>query len=284
MSWQLLTLVSVTTFSISVLLQRLLLHKNKSDPLAYVVVFQGSVGLLVGLYALLLGFQMPDLSKLWLPMLATVVLYGAGHVAYAKTLQQVEASAFPILFATQAVWVMLIGLTFFQERLTIAQVAGTVLIFSSVGMLTKRPKGIKTHKLEEGIVLGLLTGLLFGIASALWAYVGRRADTASWTSLSFLGPALVVFLWRPRTAKKLSFFLEKEVLSKIALLGVIFSVSAVTLMQAYKSGNVSLVAPLRQTGIILTLLLAMVFLHERTDISRKVIASLICFAGVVLII
>lgn len=277
-------MISVTTFSGSVLLQRLLLHKHKSDPLAYVIVFQGLVGILVGLYALLQGFQLPDFSRLWFPMLATIVLYGAGHVAYAKTLQQVEASAFPILFATQAVWIMVIGLTFFHERLTIAQAVGTVFIFASVGMLTKRPNGIKLIRLEEGIVLGLLTGLLFGIASALWAYVGRRTDTASWTSLSFLGPALVVLLWRPSAAKKLGLFLEREVLVKLAVLGIIFSISAVTLMQAYKTGNVSLVAPLRQTGIILTLLLAIVFLHERTDIARKVIASLICFVGVVLII
>jgi len=62
MGWQLLTAISVVTLSISVLLQRLLLHKDKSDPYAYVVVFQGLVAFLIAVYALVHGFQMPGLQ------------------------------------------------------------------------------------------------------------------------------------------------------------------------------------------------------------------------------
>src|SRR6266496_6062080 len=279
MSWQLLTIISVMTFSISVLLQRLLLHKNKSDPFAYVIAFQGLTGPLVGVYAVLHGFQMPDLSKLWLPVAATMILYGIGHVTYAKTLQLVEASAFPILFATQAVWVMSIGVLFFNEFLHIWQVVGALLIFSGVALLTKRPKTASKFKLERGVVLGLLTGLLFGFASVTWAYVGRHADTASWTALSFIGPALVVLLARPQAVRKLRPFLSGETASRMILLCFIFSVSGVTLLQAYQSGNLSLVAPLRQTGVIVTLLLGIFFLHERDDLRRKVLAAFICFVG-----
>ena len=39
MTWQLFTLISVLGLSISVLLQRALLHKHKTDPFVYVIVF-----------------------------------------------------------------------------------------------------------------------------------------------------------------------------------------------------------------------------------------------------
>lgn len=284
MSWQLLTIMSVTTFSVSVLLQRLLLHKHKSDPYAYVIAFQGLTGVLVGVYAIFHGFQLPELSKLWFPVLATMILYGVGHVAYAKTLQLVEASAFPILFATQAIWVMSIGVLFFDETLNIRQVIGALLVLGGVALLTKRPKAISKFKLERSVVLGLLTGLLFGLASVAWAYVGRHADTVSWTALGFIGPAIVVLLARPQAARKLKPFFSGEVAGSMVLLCLIFSVSGVTLLQAYQSGNLSVVAPLRQTGIIVTLLLGVFFLHERDNLRRKVLGALISFVGALLII
>lgn len=284
MSWQLLTMISVTTFSVSVLLQRLLLHKNKTDPYAYAIAFQGLTGVLVGLYALVHGFELPDLSRLWLPMLATFVLYGAGHVTYAKTLQLVEASAFPIFFATQAIWVMGVGVLFFHEYLGLWQVLGSLMIFCGIALLSKHPGGTVRLKLEHGVVLGLLTGLLFGLASVTWAYVGRHADTASWAALGFVGPALSVLLARPQAFIKLKSFLNGEMATRMLLLCLIFSVSGVTLLQAYHSGNLSLVAPLRQTGIIMTLFLGIVFLKERDDLHRKILAALICATGALLVV
>ncbi len=281
MSWQILTAISVITLSVSILLQRLLLHKDKSDPIAYVVIFQGLVAVLILMYAVIHGFHMPDFSKYWFAIIATVSLYGAGHIAYAKTLQQVEASIFSILFATNAIWTMFMGLFLFHEHLNSGQLFGVLLIFASVGMLAEHKK---TLKFDTGIMLGLLTGLLFGFATAAWVYVGRHADAASWTALSFAGPSLVVLATHPKAVKQMKPFLSGTKLTRMALLGVLFSVSAVTLLTAYQRGNVSLVAPLQQTTIIITILLAVVFLRERKHLWRKAAAAVVCFIGVLLIV
>ncbi len=281
MPWQLLTAVSVVTLSISVLLQRLLLHKDKSDPFAYVVIFQGLVAFLVAIYAVIHGFVWPDFSKYWFAIITTILLYGAGHIAYAKTLQVVEASIFSILFATNAIWTMLMGLILFHEHLSGTQIVGVLLIFASVGMLAERKGKLK---LDRGILLGLLTGVLFGFATADWAWVGRHADAASWTALSFLGPSLVVLATHPKAVKEMKPFLSGTKLIRMALLGVFFSISAVTLLLAYQRGNVSLVAPLQQTTIIVTIILAVIFLHERSRLWLKTAAATICFLGVLLIV
>lgn len=281
MDWQLLTAISVITLSVSILLQRLLLHNDKSDPFAYVVIFQGLVAVLVAIYAVIHGFHMPDFGKYWFGITATVLLYGAGHIAYAKTLQRVEASIFSILFATNAIWTMFMGLFLFHEHLTTMQIIGVIFIFASVGMLAER-KG--AFKFDKGIVLGLITGLLFGFATASWAWVGRHTDAASWTALSFAGPSLVVLATHPKSVTKMKPFLSGTKLTRMTLLGVLFSISAVTLLTAYQKGNVSLVAPLQQTSIIVTILLAVIFLHERTRLWQKSLAALVCFIGVLLIV
>src|ERR1044072_7368849 len=176
MSWQLYTIISVIALSLSVILQRVLIKKDKLDPVAYAAAFQVVVGLVICVVAFLKGFNLTGLSGVALPALASVFLYGARHIVYAKNLQKVEASAFSVLFATHAGWVMLIGLMVFGETLTLLQIVGAVLIFASVGLLATSFTKIFT---EKGTLLGLLTGLLFGFAVVTWSYVGRHVDILS---------------------------------------------------------------------------------------------------------
>lgn len=281
MSWQFLTAVSVITLAVSVLLQRVLLHKDKSDPIAYVIVFNSLVAAIIFLYSYIHGFHLPDFSKLWLPILITIALYGAGHVAYAKTLQRVEASVFSILFSTNAIWTMVMGLVVFHEQLTNWQLIGAVLIFASVAMLIERKREVK---LDSGIWLGLLTGVLFGFATVGWVYVSRFSDAATWTALSFAGGALVVLITNPKSVTRMRPFLSGGRPARLLILGILFSISAVALITAFQYGNVSLIAPLQQTSLILTIILAVIFLGEKSRLGHKVAAAAICFAGVVLIV
>lgn len=282
MSWQLLTVISVLSLSISVILQRTLIHRDKTDPFAYAVVFQGVVGVLLMIVALLAGFTLPGIGAVIIPAIISVIFFGVGHIVYAKTLQKVEASAFSVLFATQAVWIMILGIVLLGESLTALQVFGTILIFAGVGLLIKN---IATVFRDKGTWLGLLTGLMFGIAITAWSYVGRHTDTLSWAGISFIGTSLVAFLVRPKSVHKMKPLLRPKVLVTLVLLAVFYGLGSLAMLFAYKEGSFAVISPLRQTSIVVTVLLALVFLpQERNRIRRKILAALICAVGVVLIV
>src|SRR5688572_13027943 len=182
MTWQLFTAISVITLSISIILQRILIHKDKINPFAYAVVFQGMVAVVISAFLLLFrSFSLPNMDALWAPAIASILMYGAGHIVYAKTLQKVEASVFSVFFATQAVWIMLLGTFWFGESMSWLQLGGSALIFASIVLLVKRQS---LHDLDRGLILGLLTGLLFGVAITCWSHVGRQTDTLSWAAAS----------------------------------------------------------------------------------------------------
>lgn len=282
MSWQLLTAISVLFLSISVILQRTLIHRDKTDPFAYAVVFQGIVGILLMIVALYVGFKLPGIGAVIIPAVISVIFYGVGHIVYAKTLQKVEASAFSVLFATQAVWIMILGIILLGESLTALQVFGTILIFAGVGLLVKNFSSVFKDK---GTLLGLLTGLMFGIAIMAWSYVGRQTDTLSWAAISFIGTSLVAFLVRPKSIQKMKPLLKPKVLGTLILLAVFYGIGSLAMLFAYKVGSFAIISPLRQTSIIVTVLLALAFLpQERNRIRRKVMAALICAVGVILIV
>ena len=281
MSWELLTAISVLTLSASVLLQRILLNKDKIDPFAYASVFQAIVGVLLTAVALVYGLKLPHIEALIVPAVISLVCFGVGHILIAKTLQTVEASVFSVLFASQSIWIMLLGVLLFQERMTGVQIVGSILIFASVLMLVDR----KLFYVEKGTLYGLVAGVLFAAAITAWSYVGRHTDGLSWAALSFFGTALVAFLVRPSSYHKMGALLAPSVLSKLLILGVFYGIGSLTMLFAYKEGLFSVVTPVRQSAIIVTTLLAVTLLPgERDRMARKIIAAITCFAGVVLVV
>lgn len=282
MSWQIYTVITVLGLSVSILLQRVLLYKYKTDPVAYSALFQLITALIITGFAVFNGVSFEGLASIWLVALICILFFGIGTVVYAKALQYVEASVFSVLFATQAIWIMILGILLFNENITVLQIIGTALIFASVLLLIKN---ITALALDKGTFYGLLAGLLYGIAITCTAYVGRHMDTLTWAALSFYGSAIVSLMVRPSAIYKMKPMLTGKVLSRLLLLGVFYAIGSVAMLFAYKYGTLTLVSPLRQTGIIVTVLLALLFLKaERNRVARKIIAATICFIGVVLIV
>ena len=282
MTWQLYTIISVLSLSSSILFQKILLSKFKSDPYAYAVVFQGLVGVLLMTFALLVGFRLPGIENVMVPAVISIIAFGFGHIVYAKTLQLVEASAFAVLFATHAIWITLLGILLFSEHLTILQIIGAIIIFCSVCILVKNIKALRP---DQGTLLGLLTGLLFGIAITAWSYVGRHTDATSWAAISFVGTSLVVFLVRPQSAKRMKMLFSSKVFLSLGTLCVLYAIGSLTMLYAYRDGSLSVITPLRQSGIIITTLLAILLIAgERNQIKRKLGAAAFCFIGVLLMV
>lgn len=282
MSWQLLTAISVLALSLSIILQRILIHKDKIDPVSYAVSFQLIVTVILTICALLFGSWSLDLDGLWIPAIGCMILFGIGHVVYARTLQRVEASVFSVLFASHAVWVSMVGVFVLGETLRYWQILGTFLIFASVVLIVKN---IWAVKLNKGILMGLLTGVLFGLAISGWAYVGRTVEALPWAAVSFGGSVFVSFLVSPRSIGTIRSVMRSNLIWKLCALGVIYGVGSVAMLFAYKEGSFALVSPLRQTGIIVTTVLAIAFFPtERKNIKRKVAASVLAVSGAILIV
>ena len=69
------------------------------------------------------------------------------------------------------------------------------------------------------------------------------------------------------------------------VLALVYATVSLFMLLAYKYGNLSIVSSLRQTGIIVTVLLAFVFLKpERNRVKIKNVAALLCFIGSLLIL
>lgn len=283
MEWYIYVLINLLTASLIVPLQRVLLRKKGSDPVAFIVVSQILTGLVLLPFVLTHGFEMPDVRKYGLLMAAMFGLYCIGHVLYAQTLKKVEASVFQTLLNTSTIWVVLMGYIALKEHFNPMDLFGTAVILGSVGMLIERKSGSKLT-LERSILLGLLVGLIFGVASALWVYIGKHSDVLSWTMLSFFGTPVIIAIVRPKTFKGTRYYFKGKVLANMLILALVWAFDNLASLAAYKTGTVAVVAPLLQTSVVLSVIISIIFLKERTNLKQKIAASVVCFIGVLLLV
>ena len=270
MSWQLLILISVVLYSISVLLQRVILKENESQPIAYSMFFQLLVGIVIGIIGFLFAdMTLPsNLTPLFWNLLLMTVLYAFSNVFIFKSLKQTEASKFTIVFATRAFFTVLASSLLLQEFLTGSQFLGALLIFSGVVLVN-----LKSSKfsLDRGSLFALLGALAFGLANTNDRYLLKSFNIYPYITLAFIAPFFLMSVIYPKELKHIKLFLGKKVLKKVLLLSVVYAFSAVAFFGALQvSNNSSQVASVNLTSVIITVILSAIFLKERSNLYQKI--------------
>jgi len=281
MNWFLLSLISVITFSIANFLQRLLMKDKNSSVIGYAITFQLISAILVGFFSFTRGFLMPPLQELWFNFVLMTILYGVGTLLFLKALQIMELSKTVIIISSRMIWTVVISLLFLGETLNFIQIAGIVLIFSSVILISFKKEILQ---FDKRILYPLGAAFCFGVAFANDAFILKQSDVFSYTTLAFLFPGLFILVSKPKIIIEMKTFFNIVIFLKIILLSFFLSISAITIYLAYQQGgNASQLAPISQSSIILTVLLAVIFLNERSQLKQKFISLIMMITGILLL-
>lgn len=282
MTWQLLVFISIIAYSLSVLLQRMLMKEDKSDPVAYSILFQLLVGIIIFLFAMIRGFHMPDVTGLLPNYLIMVVLYGLGNICIFRSLKEGGAAEFTIAFTTRTIWSIGAAVIFLGESFTGKQAVGTVFILISVIILTFKNS---LFSINKSMIFAFGGAAALGLAFVNDAYILRSTDVPSYLSLAFIAPALFMWLLHLRTTKHIRIFLNIPNLKKLFFLAVLYAIAAISIFLAYQIGrNAAQIAPINQTSTIVIVLLAIVFLREKNDLSKKMVGTILSMIGVMLLV
>jgi len=257
------------------------MKEEGSDPFVYALVFQLVVTFVVSIYAFRQGFHLPNLTPL-LPFIGLmVVFYGFANVTLFKALQLGEASEVSVISSSRSLWTVLVAVTLLGEPLTSRKLLGTLLVVSGIAFVSWKSK---RFKLQRGHLFALLAAVLFGIAFANDTYLLRSFDASSYTALAFFLPSIFLMIIRPKAVREMRVFLNLNKLGKMLLLAIFYGGAAIAIYSSYRAGGeASQIAPISQSSVILTVLLAAIFLKERGNLLRKLAGAIVVFLGVVLL-
>lgn len=284
MNWQILLFVSILATSSMVLLSRVIMKESKIDPISYSIIFQLIAGFFILFFAILNGFKMPVFQTNLINFILMPFLWAGANVFIFKALKKIEASQYTILFTTRAFWVILIAVLFLGESFSIKQGIGTLLILAGVIIISLEKKS-KILRFGVGQLYALLGAMMFGLGLANDSFIVARNDVPSYFSFAFIIPALFTFIIYPSSFKDIRSLFKINMITKVSLLSLLAAISALTYFFAFKDGNnAGQLASVNQLSAVITVLLSIIILRERSGVMRKILAAFVSFIGVILVI
>jgi len=279
MHWLIFAGISVLTFAVASLFQRLAMKEEKSDPVTSSIIFQLLLGLGSTIIALIVGFHPPP-AYLWPYFLAAGFLYAFGSLFFFRAIKTIGASELAILGGAGTLVTLIVSFVFLSERLSPTQWLGAVFILTAIVIVNYERESFRFHK---GVLLALAGTSCYGLAIVFDGYILRTVDAISYLPLSSFLPALVLILIFP---KKIPALIQniRQINVNLGIYSALYVISAEAFYTPIQNGAlVSQVSSVGRVSIILTVILAMIFLKERSHVGKKVVGAILTTVGILLI-
>ena len=228
------------------------------------------------------GYASYSQPLLWLSLSSAVL-----HLGYFIILQKGYRSAdlsvvYPLARGSAPLVSFVAAIVFLHEKLKLSTVAGLVLIIAGVLIITGLSfKKENNSKVITGVTYGVFTGLFIALytvndAVAIKAYAISPLTLTLATN--FLSAALLMpFVLSQKNELKREIKVHKWIIVAIALLS---PAAYILVLQALKFAPVTVVAPARETSILLGVFMGSKVFNEE-DGKRRLIASGLILGGII---
>lgn len=279
MNWIIFSLLSVVSFSVANLYQRLAMRDGRSDAVTSSVIFQFLLTAVTALVVPFFGFHWPPASS-WPYIAVASALYAAGTVFGFRAVRVIEASEITVLTGFGTIVTLFASFLFLGDRLNPMQWLGVALILMAV-FLIKYEK--KSFRFNNGVVFALLNTSLYGLAVVIDGYVLKTYDSFSYIPLVSFFPGFLLMAAYPSRLPRLLHDV-KRINRNLLVYGILYAAAAEFFYIPLRLGAlVSQASVILRASIVLTVLLAIVFLRERSHPWKKLIGAILTTLGVLFI-
>jgi uncharacterized membrane protein len=166
---------------------------------------------------------------------------------------------------------------FLHEGLAPLQILGTILLLIAIVIISKKHKTGK-FTFDKYFLLMVLSGVLLGVLLVAERALQKTTGFSAGIMMSWGSQAFVLGLIALFTKSKHS-YTKGEVISTgiIKFFGATSWVSLV-----YIVGNLSFVSSVTTFKVVVVFIAAAIFLHEREDLGRKILGSVVAVLGLLL--
>lgn len=254
--------------------------KSSKNPGALTVILQVLSGIVALLLCPFFKFSFPTDWRIYLFLGIACCFYAISDRINTTVRGGIEASTFSIIKQLSTVFMIIAGLLFFKEKFVLKKIIGAILILLS-NVIIFYKKG--NQKFNKYILLAILANMAFSIALFLDVNISEKFNLGFYVAITLIVPALLIILFeRIKISNILSEFKSGNKKS-ILITGISWSTMIIVQLIAYQLGDVTTVAPLCALTVIGNVIVGYLFLGERDNLLKKVIAAFLVIISVILI-
>ena len=224
--------------------------------------------------------KFPSDIRVYVSLGLSVIFYALSDRLNTTVRNGIEASTFSIIRQLSNVFLIFAGFIFFKEPFVINKFIGAILIILS-NILIFYQRGDK--KLNKYVLLGILSNIFYTIAMFLDLNNSDKFNLPFYVLITLGVPIILISI-----AEKIKFSdIKNEFVNgnkkAIIITAVTWSTCIIAQLRAYQLGEVSIVSPLSSLTVILNVFVGYLFLKEKDNMVKKVIAAILIVLGIILI-
>lgn len=240
--------------------------------------------LLAGAVALLLfpffEIKFPSNVSVYIMLGISVIFYAITDRVNTTVRSGIEASTFSMLKQLSTTFMIFAGLIFFKEPFIVTKFIGALLIiFSNLLIFYKKGK----FEFNKYIAFGILGNISFTIALFLDVNISDNFNLPFYVAMTLMVPAILIMIFERIKPSEIKNELVKGNKKAIAITAISWGVSIISQLRAYQLQKVTIVAPLCALTVMLNVIVGYVFLKEKDNMLRKIIAAILIIISVVLL-
>lgn len=264
MSWLIFSLLASALFAMSSLTDKLFIDRVLQNTSAItIVILSALAGLPFLFFLIVFSEQLPDFRTVIFGFLASWLIL-AGTNFYFSALRHAEAAVIMSIFQLILPFNYLFGLLFFDEKLTITQIIGAVIVMGGSVAVTieEQEKGWGIKK--NAVLLMVLASLLYSISDVVFKFGGQQSEFLPLAIAEYTGTAiggLIIYFLSSKVHKELNeiFKSNRTKILSITQLNEAFYLTASFLFRyALLIGPIALVQSIVGTSPIFVLIIAWV--------------------------
>ena len=247
---------------------------------ALTIILELLAGLIAFVFIPFFEIKFPSDISVYLFLGLAIVFYTINDRLGTTVRSGLEASTYNIIGQLSTVFMIFAGLFFFKEEFVVSKIIGAFLIvFSNILVFYKRG----TFKIDKYIGLGIIANLCLSIALFIDVNNSEMFNIPFYVGTTLIIPTILIFIFERIKIKDIKE--ELNSIDKKMLLITSFSWAIMLILQlrAYQVGDVTIIAPLLGLTVILNVIVGYLFLGEKDNLVKKLIAAILVIISIFLI-
>lgn len=285
MNWLLLTVMAITARSVYSIATKLLSNKVEVSPVSQAVLLTTSAGALALPVSFLAGgISFNGIGQYWLAIIVMIVSQAFGNILFFAGVKRLDAGMTQIAFSSILIWGAILSIFFLGSSFTGLQSIGIVLML--IAILTVQYKKGKKN-LDPGVLYIIGGAALFAVFQVASADLAETISTGAYLMLAYFGPSLLLGLIYRKTLIKdwghLKNQVKKTAKSTLFASGTSVLYFLFSYLAFQEAPDRGVVVVLLTAQVILSVVLGIIFLKEKNNVPRKLVAAALAFVAGALI-